>query len=83
MPIKEVRALLAVCLQSAIRTRESAYVRLAHPLGDLHRLGSHCCGVAWNNGAYLPFALNPVAVAAPAHGERDKLSTRGRAFQCD
>jgi hypothetical protein len=39
--------------------RERAHVRLAHPTGDIHRLGSHHMGVGWNDGAYLPFALKP------------------------
>lgn len=37
---------------------ETACVGLARPLGDLHRLGSYFCGVAWNDGAWLSFALN-------------------------
>src|SRR5215468_9912129 len=37
---------------------ESAYVRLAHPVGDIHRLGSDHMGVAGNDGAYFPSALN-------------------------
>jgi len=33
------------------------HVRLANP-GDLHRLSSHYLGVARNDGAYFPSALN-------------------------
>ena len=46
MAIQEVRTLLSVCDSLG----ESAHVRLAHPVPDFHRLSSHYCGVAGNDG---------------------------------
>ena len=46
---------------------ENAHVGLVRPLGNFHRLGSYSCGVAWNDGAWLSFALNWKSAQSTSH----------------